>query len=76
MHSVLYMKTITISNEIYNKLVTLKGNRTFNEVIDELIRKNVNKRIDLLVSSLETTGFEEELEEIYNNIRSNFRVRI
>lgn len=76
MHSVLYMKTITISNDIYNKLVTLKGNRTFNEVIDELIRKNVNKRIDLLVSSLDTTGFEEELEEIYKNIRSNFRVRI
>lgn len=70
------MKTITISNDIYNKLVTLKGNRTFNEVIDELIRKNVNKRIDLLVSSLDTSGFEEELEEIYKNIRSNFQVRI
>lgn len=70
------MKTITISNEIYNKLVTLKGNRTFNEVIDELIRKNVNKRIDMLVKSLDTTGFEEELEEIYNSIKSNFRVRV
>ena len=75
MHSVLYMKTITISNEIYNKLVILKGEKTFNAILEELISKNVEKRIEMLVGTLETTGYEEELEKISRNIRSGFKVR-
>ncbi len=31
------MKTITLSDEIYEKLVSIKGNRSFSQLIDYLI---------------------------------------
>lgn len=63
------MKTITISDEIYDNLIRLKGYRTFDEVINSLIQKNVEKRVELLLDALEETGFEAELEEISKNMR-------
>ncbi len=69
------MKTITISDEIYNKLIQIKGNRSFSQLIDDLISKDVEKRIDLLIESAKKTGYEKELEEISKKIRTNFKVR-
>lgn len=69
------MKTITISDEIYEKLIRIKGNRTFTQVIDDLLSKDVEKRIDLLIDAAKKTGYEQELEEIAKKIRSNFKVR-
>ncbi len=69
------MKTITISDEIYNKLIQIKGNRSFSQLIDDLITKDVEKRIDLLIESAKKTGYEKELEEISTKIRANFKVR-
>ncbi len=69
MYSIVYMKTITISDEIYDNLIRLKGYRTFDEVINSLIQKNVEKRVELLLDALEETGFEAELEEISKNMR-------
>ena len=69
------MKTITISDEIYEKLLQIKGNRTFTQVIDDLLSKDVEKRIDLLIDAAKKTGYEKELEEISKKIRSNFKVR-
>ncbi len=68
------MKTITISDEVYNKLCRLKGRKTFIEVINLLIQKNVEKRIDMLLESLDETGYEDDLEKISKSIRSNFQV--
>jgi len=69
------MKTITISDDVYEKLVKIKGNRSFSVVIDELIRKNVEKRIEMLIKSSEKTGYEDELEKVSREIRKGFRVR-
>ncbi|MHA1668325.1 MAG: antitoxin VapB family protein [Candidatus Heimdallarchaeaceae archaeon] len=69
------MKTITISDEIYNKLIQIKGNRSFTQLIDDLLTKDVEKRIDLLIKASKTSGHEKELEEISSKIRCNFKVR-
>ena len=69
------MKTITISDDVYEKLLRVKGKKSFSAIIDELIRRNVEKRIDMLIKSAEKTGYEGELEEISEKIRKSFRVR-
>ncbi len=69
------MKTITISDEIYEKLIQIKGNRSFNQLLDDLLSKDVEKRIDLLIEAASKTGYEKELEEISKQIRTNFKVR-
>ncbi|RLI86399.1 MAG: hypothetical protein DRP01_04315 [Archaeoglobales archaeon] len=69
------MKTITISDDVYEKLVKIKGKNSFSAIIDELIKRNVEKRIDMLIESAEKTGYEDELEKISKEIRKNFRVR-
>jgi len=69
------MKTITISDEVYEKLVRIKGKKSFSAIIDELIKRNVEKRIDMLIKSAEKTGYEDELEKISKEIRKSFRVR-
>ena len=38
------MKTITISDDVYEKLVRIKGKKNFSAIIDELIKRNVNYR--------------------------------
>jgi hypothetical protein len=43
------MKTITISDEVYEKLSRLKGKRSFSEIIDLLLRTSVERRIDMLI---------------------------
>ena len=47
------MKTITISDEVYEKLIRIKGKKSFSAIIDELIKRNVEKRIDMLIKSAE-----------------------
>ncbi len=69
------MKTITISDDVYEKLVRIKGSKSFSAVIDELIKKNVEKRIEMLIKSAEKTGYEDELERISKEIRRSFKVR-
>ena len=69
------MKTITISDDVYEKLVRIKGSKSFSAVIDELIRKNVEKRIEMLIKSAEKTGYEDELGKISKEIRKSFKVR-
>jgi len=69
------MKTITISDDVYEKLKRLKGKKSFSAVIDELTRKNVEKRIEMLIGLAEETGYEGELERVSKEIRKGFRVR-
>ena len=69
------MKTITISDDVYEKLVEIKGKKSFSAIIDELIKRNVEKRIEMLIKSAEKTGYEDELERISKEIRKSFKVR-
>ena len=69
------MKTITISDDVYEKLVRIKGKKSFSAIIDELIKRNIEKRIDMLIKSAEKTGYEDEMERISKEIRKSFRVR-
>lgn len=69
------MKTITISDEVYEKLVRIKGKKSFSAVIDKLIKRNVEKRVEMLIKSAERSGYEDELERISKEIRRNFSVR-
>ena len=70
------MKTITISDEVYKKLISIKGDRTFSQVIDELIRRDVERRVEKLieVAASRPEGV-EDLEEIVESIRKLFRMR-
>ncbi|OYT25348.1 MAG: antitoxin [Thermofilum sp. ex4484_82] len=70
------MKTITISDEVYRKLASIKGDKTFSQIIDELIMRDVNKRVEKIieVATRKSEGV-EELEEIVKNIRRTFKVR-
>jgi len=70
------MKTITLSDEIYEKLVRIKGNKSFNYAINKLISSNIEKRIELLIEAAEESGFENELQDISEKIRKNFMVRV
>ena len=47
------MKTITISDDVYEKLVKIKGKKSFSATIEELIRRNTEKRIEMLIRSAE-----------------------
>ncbi|MEM1523447.1 MAG: antitoxin VapB family protein [Thermofilaceae archaeon] len=69
------MKTITISDEVYYKLVALKGDRSFTEVIDELIRSNVKGRIQMIIA-LSRKAAPEELEEVVRLVREGFKARL
>jgi len=71
------MKTITISDEVYTKLSLLKGDKSFSEIINELITRDVEKRIEKILE-LAREGREniDELEEIIREIRKGFEVRI
>jgi predicted CopG family antitoxin len=68
------MKTITISDEVYRKLVALKGGRSFSEVVDELIRANVRKRAEMIMAASKG-GASPELEEAVRLVKEGFRAR-
>lgn len=70
------MKTITISDEAYRRLESLKAGRSFSETIEGLIAGRVEIRVDsLLKLSTRKTGREDELAEIVERIRRKTRAR-
>jgi predicted CopG family antitoxin len=38
------MKTITIRDNIYNKLIKIKGNKNFSDIIEGIIEESTSKR--------------------------------
>ena len=59
------MKTITISDDAYRRLESLKGGRSFSETIEGLIAGSAGARIDrLLELGSFKTGREGELAEV------------
>ena len=70
------MKTITISDDAYRRLESLKKGRSFSETIEGLIAASVGARIDrLLELGSAKTGREDELTEIVEGIRRRTRAR-
>jgi predicted CopG family antitoxin len=68
------MKTITISDEVYYKLLAIKGRKSFTEVIDELIKENVKKRAEMIIS-LSKKSPPEEYEEAIKLRKEGLRAR-
>ena len=72
----MYMKTITISDETYSRLESIKAGRSFSETIDEIISSNVGVTIDRLKAlSGGATGREDELARVVEGIRKRTRAR-
>jgi predicted CopG family antitoxin len=70
------MKTITISDDTYRRLESLKEGRSFSETIEGLIASSVASRIDrLLELGSSKTGREDELAEVVKGIRERTRAR-
>ncbi|BDC00059.1 antitoxin [Saccharolobus caldissimus] len=73
-------KVITISDEVYEKLSKLKGNKSFSEVINDLIEfyyENKKGRKEILHSIFGILSEEEarELEKEVEEFRKNFKMR-
>ena len=61
------VKTITISDDVYEELLKIKGNKSFSELLRELLRKN-NKMVVMKFFGIgweEEKGNREYLEKLY-----------
>lgn len=61
-------KTITIADDVYNELVKMKGNRSFSELLRELIGKKKKGNLDVLMIAFGTMT-EEEAKEYEKRIK-------
>jgi len=62
-----YMKTIMIRDDVYKKLVEIKGDKSFSEIIEELIEESLTLRRRKLEKYFGILN-EEEAEEIMKEI--------
>ncbi|GEM_PF-1883593 len=74
--NILYMKTVTLRDDVYRKLLSLKGDRSFSDVIDDLIRRDVERRVSKIIEVSISAGSPEEMERMIREIREGFKVRI
>ncbi|AGJ61886.1 MULTISPECIES: antitoxin VapB family protein [Sulfolobaceae] len=63
-----YMKTIMIRDEVYRKLVEIKGDKSFSDVIEELIEESLSLRRKKLEKYFGILS-EEEAEELEREIK-------
>ncbi|MDT7887327.1 MAG: antitoxin VapB family protein [Thermoproteota archaeon] len=62
------MKTIMIRDDVYNKLAKIKGNKSFSDIIEELIEESISlrrKKIEKYFGILKEEEAEELKKEIY-----------
>jgi len=62
------MKTIIIRDDVYNKLARIKGNKSFSDIIEELIEESISlqrKKIEKYFGILKEKEAEELKKEIY-----------
>jgi predicted CopG family antitoxin len=70
------MKTITISDDAYRRLSSIKAGMSFSEAIERLITDSVGVRIDrLLELGSKRTGREDELAAVVAGIRHRTKAR-
>ncbi|ADX81784.1 VapB-type antitoxin [Sulfolobus islandicus HVE10/4] len=62
------MKTIMIRDEVYRKLVEIKGDKSFSDVIEELIEESLSLRRKKLEKYFGILS-EEEAEELEREIK-------
>ena len=71
------MKTLMITDEVYRKLAAVKGERSFSELLDEIlaaVKKERNARLTKFFGILSN----KEADEMRKNVaefRRNFKVR-
>ncbi len=70
------MKTLTIREDVYRKLLSLKDGKSFSDIIDELIRRDLERRVNKIVEASFKAGPPEDIEEIMRRIREEFRARV
>jgi len=61
------MKTIMIRDEVYKKLVEIKGDKSFSDVIEELIEESLSlrkKRLERYFGILSNEDAEELMEKV------------
>ena len=63
-----YMKTIMIRDDVYKKLVEIKGDKSFSEIIEELIEESLTVRRRKLEKYFGILN-EEEAEETMKEIK-------
>jgi len=68
------MKTITVRDDTYRKLLSLKGRGSFSDVIDDLIRRDVERRVGKIIEACRAPP-PSELEEIVRRLREEFKAR-
>jgi predicted CopG family antitoxin len=62
------MKTIMIRDDVYNKLARIKGDKSFSDIIEELIEESISlrrKKIEKYFGILKEEEAEELKKEIY-----------
>jgi len=72
------MKTIMIRDDVYNKLARIKGNKSFSDIIEELIEESISlrrKKIEKYFGILKDDEAKELKKEIYE-IRKNLNENI
>jgi len=61
-------KTITIADDVYYELVKMKGDKSFSELLRELIGKKKKGNLDVLMIAFGTMS-EEEAKEFEKRVR-------
>jgi predicted CopG family antitoxin len=72
------MKTIMIRDDVYNKLARIKGDKSFSDIIEELIEESISlrrKKIEKYFGILKDEEAEELKKEIYE-MRENLNKNI
>jgi predicted CopG family antitoxin len=72
------MKTIMIRDDVYNKLARIKGDKSFSDIIEELIEESISlrrKKIEKYFGIFKDEEAEELKKEIYE-MRENLNENI
>ncbi len=72
------MKTIMISDEAYRKLASIKGKKSFTELVSELVDrlKQANIGDVMKFAGIISKDEADDLQKTLAKIRKNFRARI
>jgi Uncharacterized ACR, COG1753. len=62
------MKTIMIRDDVYNKLARIKGDKSFSDIIEELIEESISLRRKKIEKYFGILKEEEEAEELKKEI--------
>ena len=76
------MKTITVRDDVYRKLNEIKGNKSFSDIIEELIKESLSLRKKKLkkyfgiLSNEEAEELEREIKEMRKRSDENINRKL